>query len=83
MRAQQREEKKAKKFTKYVPGAKDGKEALEVLDNMAGGKSSTLLVGSTQGVTERDKVSEFSNYHYYERSFKYSSWILINQVYYM
>ena len=65
MRAQHREEKKAKKFIKFVPGAKDGKEALEALDNMAGGKSSSLLVGSSQGVTERDKVSEFSNYHHY------------------
>ena len=53
-----REKKQADRvFTKYVPGASDGKAALEVLDKMSGERSSHLLLGNKNGVTERDKVS--------------------------
>ena len=57
MAAQARQKKRADHiFTKYVPGAADGKSALDVLDKMSGGKSSKLLLGNPKGVTERDKV---------------------------
>ena len=56
MLSQMREKKRANRFTKYVPGASDGRAALEVMDKMSGGKSSSLLLGNKEGVTERDKV---------------------------
>ena len=56
MLSQMREKKRANRFTKYVPCASDGRAALEVMDKMSGGKSSSLLLGNKEGVTERDKV---------------------------
>jgi len=56
MLTEMRENKKAKKFTRFVPGARDGRSALEVMDNSFGGKASNLLLGNKGTVTERDKV---------------------------
>ena len=56
MLTEMRESKKAKKFTRFVPGARDGRSALEVMDNSFGGKASNLLLGNKGTVTERDKV---------------------------
>ena len=52
-----REMKKAKQFQKFVPGAQDGKSALEVMNQRYGGNASSVLLGNKGGVSERDKVS--------------------------
>ena len=76
MLTEMRESKKAKKFTRFVPGARDGRSALEVMDNSFGGKASNLLLGNKGTVTERDKVqinqttTDFANY-FYEKYFQY------------
>ena len=70
MLTEMRESKKAKKFTRFVPGARDGRSALEVMDNSFGGKASNLLLGNKGAVTERDKVqinqstTNFANFCY-------------------
>ena len=69
MLTEMRESKKAKKFTRFVPGARDGRSALEVMDNSFGGKASNLLLGNKGTVTERDKVqtnqstTNFANFY--------------------
>ena len=70
MLTEMRENKKAKKFTRFVPGARDGRSALEVMDNSFGGKASNLLLGNIGTVTERDKVqinqstTNFANFRF-------------------
>ena len=76
MLTEMRENKKAKKFTRFVPGARDGRSALEVMDNSFGGKASNLLLGNKGTVTERDKVqiNQFCKFlfdHFYEKCFQY------------
>ena len=79
MLTEMRESKKAKKFTRFVPGARDGRSALEVMDNSFGGKASNLLLGNKGTVTERDKVqinqstTNFANFlcYFYEKCFQY------------
>ena len=57
MLTEMREMKKAKQFQKFVPGAQDGKSALEVMNQRYGGNASSVLLGNKGGVSERDKVS--------------------------
>ena len=77
MLTEMRENKKAKKFTRFVPGARDGRSALEVMDNSFGGKASNLLLGNKGTVTERDKVqinqstTNFATFYFYEKCFQY------------
>ena len=51
-----REKKKADKFTKLVPGANSGTEAVEAMNQAFGGNATNLLLNDKK-VTERDKVS--------------------------
>ena len=57
MLTEMRETKKAKHFTRFVPGAKDGRDALDVMNHRFGTMASKLLLGAKGGVTEGDKVS--------------------------
>ena len=78
MLTEMRESKKAKKFTRFVPGARDGRSALEVMDNSFGGKASNLLLGNKGAVTERDKVqinqstTNFANFLFLRKMFPVS-----------
>ena len=55
MQKEMREKKKAEKFTKYVPGANSGTDALEIMNQKFGGDATNLMINDKK-VTERDKV---------------------------
>ena len=55
MQKEMREKKKAEKFTKYVPGANSGTDALEVMNQKFGGNATDVMLNDKK-VTERDKV---------------------------
>ena len=57
MQKEMRERKKASHFKKFVPAAKSGMDAVEVMNQSYGGNATNLLLNDKNKVTERDKVS--------------------------
>ena len=61
MQKEMRERKKASHFKKFVPAAKSGMDAVEVMNQSYGGDATNLMLNDKNKVTERDKVSLISS----------------------